>query len=216
MADTGNSSRRKASELWCRWAGSRWLRSQWAGSRWAGSREHPDRHRRCRVRHCALSRWWMSPCAGVRVAQASCPEECSHPPRAFSGLRHSPTCRILRPSGDPMASSAPASDTRARIFGRACHSWARSRERVSLLTAKTLRTPPTQHRGHDTRVTSGTRVTRGRGANCLRMEQGARARSRVPGRGAGCLRMDTGARAWTGGARRSHRRAGVYRCRGRA
>ena len=199
MADTGNLSRRKASELWSQWA----LVPVGSGpggprSRWAGSREHHDRHRRCRVRHSALSRWWMSPCAGVRVAQASCPEECSHPPRAFSGPSafsgspHSPALRR------PMASSAPASDTRARIFERACHSRERSRERVSLLTAKTLRTPPTQQRGHDTRVTSGTRVTRGRGANCLRMEPGACAWSRLPGRGAGCPRMDTGARACTG------------------
>ena len=134
----------------------------------------------------------MSPCAGVRVAQASCPKSAPIRPEHSLGTPPSPALRILGPSGDPMASSAPSSDTRARIFGRACHSWERSRERVSLLTAKTLRTPPTQHRGHDTRVTSGTRVTRGRGANCLRMEPGARARSRLPAHGYGCPRMDRG------------------------
>jgi len=103
------------------------------------------------------------------VQWVSCPGECSRP-TAFS-----------RPSGDLVKRSAPASDTRARIFGRTCHSWARSREHVSLLSAETLRAPYTQLRGRDTRVTSGARVTRGRGVGRTRMDRGARGNHRRAG-----------------------------------
>ena len=88
----------------------------------------------------------------------------------------------------PVARSAPASDTCARIFGSTCHSRARSRERVSLFSAETLRAPPHNTRGvthhperEDTRVTSGARVTRGRGVGRTRMDRGARGNHRRAG-----------------------------------
>lgn len=98
------------------------------------------------------------------VRWVSCLGECSRP-TAFS-----------RPSGDLVKRSAPASDTRARIFGRTCHSWARSREHVSLLSAETMRAPHTHT------------VARTRHACHIGRTCHSRARSWAHAHGPGCTR----------------------------